>query len=420
MMAPGGLRFCVVAGGTRGDVEPLTEVVRGLVNEGHEVRFIANALYQDAIEGCGATWVDDGSQDPRQVMAAEAAESGQWTRPPNRLKRLIFGWKHMGPSLDSLRRLATQMQGADVVLYNAMSSPAYLVACAASVPAINLSVSAHLPTRDHAKPMGPIWQHRHQLPALYNLGVPWLYGLFAWSADRKWLRPWCAELGIRSPGLSEWTLQPKAWGLSGFSSRLLPRPTDWPANREVTGFWFSQQTCRLAASALDRPVVHPPSKVYLYFGSNSVGEDPVARDIILPVLKELGLETVDASGMKQDDGRKRDYREILQTSEIVIHHGGVGTSGLVAQFGCVSVIVPAFGEQRFWAARMERLGLCPRVIPRLELDRDGFRATMKSVLQDSGYVQRARTFGRELLAEKGAEKASRRILEISAEAQGQC
>jgi sterol 3beta-glucosyltransferase len=420
MMAPGGLRFCVVAGGTRGDVEPLTEVVRGLVNEGHEVRFIANALYQDAIEGCGATWVDDGSQDPRQVMAAEAAESGQWTRPPNRLKRLIFGWKHMGPSLDSLRRLATQMQGADVVLYNAMSSPAYLVACAASVPAINLSVSAHLPTRDHAKPMGPIWQHRRQLPALYNLGVPWLYGLFAWSADRKWLRPWCAELGIRSPGLSEWTLQPKAWGLSGFSSRLLPRPTDWPANREVTGFWFSQQTCRLAASALDRPVVHPPSKVYLYFGSNSVGEDPVARDIILPVLKELGLETVDASGMKQDDGRKRDYREILQTSEIVIHHGGVGTSGLVAQFGCVSVIVPAFGEQRFWAARMERLGLCPRVIPRLELDRDGFRATMKSVLQDSRYVQRARTFGRELLAEKGAEKASRRILEISAEAQGQC
>lgn len=415
MKAVARLRFCVVAGGTRGDVEPLTEVVRGLAAEGHEVRFVANGLYQDSIEACGARWVDDGSQDPRQVMAAEAAESGQWTRPPNRLKRLIFAWKHMGPSLESLRSLTSRMQGANVVLYNAMSSPAYLVARAASVPAINLSVSTHLPTRDHAKPMGPIWQHRRELPAAYNLAVPWLYGMYAWLADRKWLRPWCAELGIPSPGLHEWTMQPRAWGLSGFSPRFLPRPTDWPAHREVTGFWFSDQTCRLAAAALERPVVHPPRKVYLYFGSNSVGEDPVARDIILPVLNELGLEFVDAGNPKRDGGVKRDYREVLGASDIVIHHGGVGTCGLVVQFGCASVIVPAFGEQRFWAARMEKLGLCPRVIPRLELDRAGFRSAMQAVLQDPGYVQRARSAGRGLLAERGAEMTCRRILEIAAD-----
>jgi len=239
--------------------------------------------------------------------------------------------------------------------------------------------------------------------------------LYAWTADRNWLRPWCAELGIPSPSLHEWTMQPRAWGLSGFSSRLLPRPTDWPENREVTGFWFSDDTCRFAAAALERPVVHPPRKVYLYFGSNSVGEDPVARDIILPVLNELGLETIDAASARREGGVKRDYREVLGASDIVIHHGGVGTCGLVAQFGCASVIVPAFGEQRFWAARMEKLGLCPRVIPRLELDRDGFRAAMKSVLQDPGYVQRARSMGRGLLAERGAEKAWRRVLEIASD-----
>jgi hypothetical protein len=64
---------------------------------------------------------------------------------------------------------------------------------------------------------------------------------------------------------------------------------------------------------------------------------------------------------------------------------------------------------------MEKVGLCPRVIPRVELDRDGFRATMQAVLQDPGYVQRARNFGRGLLSEKGAEKACRRILEIASD-----
>jgi UDP:flavonoid glycosyltransferase YjiC (YdhE family) len=80
------------------------------------------------------------------------------------------------------------------------------------------------------------------------------------------------------------------------------------------------------------------------------------------------------------------------------------------------VIVPAFGEQRFWAARMELAGLCPRVIPRSELDRDGFRAAMQAVMRDAGFATRARNFGKLLLSENGTEKATQRVLEMAASA----
>jgi sterol 3beta-glucosyltransferase len=406
----------MVAGGTRGDVEPLTEIVRGLTEAGHSVRFVTDALYRDSIENCGAEWVDNGGPDPRTIIAAEAAGSRQWTRPPNRLRRLIYGWKHMGPSLDALRWVSAQVKGSDVVLYNPMCSPAYIAAQGAGLPAILLSVSTRQPSREHSKPVGPIFQHRHRLPAAYNLAVPWLFGVFDWSADRKWLRPWCAELGIPSPGLHEWVVQPRAPGLFGFSPHLLRRPADWPTNREVTGFWFSEETRRRAASALERRSGQVPRKVYLYFGSNAVGEDRVIRDVILPVLQELKLELIEGSHGSGEGGRRVDYRDLLSEADIVIHHGGVGTSGLVAQFGCAHVIVPAFGEQRFWAARMELAGLCPRVIPRSELDRDGFRAAMQAVMRDAGFATRARNFGKLLLSENGTEKATQRVLEMAASA----
>ena len=65
---------------------------------------------------------------------------------------------------------------------------------------------------------------------------------------------------------------------------------------------------------------------------------------------------------------------------------------------------------------MELAGLCPRVIPRLKLDRAGFRAAMQAVLQDAGFATRARNLGRALLTENGAEKATQRVLEMAASA----
>ncbi len=405
------LRICVMARGTRGDVEPLTEVVRKLVAARHQVRFVTNPIYRETVEECGAVWVDDASDDPREVMQAEAARSGQWTRRTNLFQRLWFAWRNMGMPVTALRVLSEEARRSDAVLYNSMCSPGYLAAAAAGVPAIGLAVSVYLPSRCHSKAIGPIFQHRMRLPGLYNLAVPWLFSFYLWSGDRHWLRPWCAELGIPVPGFREWTLQPRAPRLAGFSPRILPRPTDWPSGHEVTGFWYSESTLARARAALDGSARHPVKTVYSYFGSNSAATDPVADQVILPVLQEEGMRVLTA---ERWDGRgeRTDYRDTLAEADLVVHHGGVGTAGLVTQFGRPSLVVPALGEQRFWGVQLEKAGLCPRVVPRQILDRDSFRRALREVIQDPTYAARARELGKAMLGESGAENACARILGI--------
>ena len=65
---------------------------------------------------------------------------------------------------------------------------------------------------------------------------------------------------------------------------------------------------------------------------------------------------------------------------------------------------------------MELAGLCPRVIPRLKLDRDGFRSAMQAVMRDGRFTSRAREFGKDLLEERGTEKATQRVLEVATSA----
>lgn len=44
--------------------------------------------------------------------------------------------------------------------------------------------------------------------------------------------------------------------------------------------------------------------------------------------------------------------------DVAMHHGGAGTTGASLRAGIPTIIKPWFGDQFFWASRVEKLGVC--------------------------------------------------------------
>ena len=49
--------------------------------------------------------------------------------------------------------------------------------------------------------------------------------------------------------------------------------------------------------------------------------------------------------------------DFLELIDAAVHHGGAGTTGASLRAGIVTVIKPYFGDQYFWANRVEDLGV---------------------------------------------------------------
>jgi UDP:flavonoid glycosyltransferase YjiC (YdhE family) len=77
----------------------------------------------------------------------------------------------------------------------------------------------------------------------------------------------------------------------------------------------------------------------------------------------------------------------------------------------VPVIVPFFGDQRFWASRLRELGTSPPPVPRAELSSERLATALHSALTNKTMTEAVQTLGAQIASEQGAAQAARLIAE---------
>ena len=98
------------------------------------------------------------------------------------------------------------------------------------------------------------------------------------------------------------------------------------------------------------------------------------------------------------------FSEIFPRARIVIHHGGIGTTGQALRAGLPQLVVPLFADQFDNAARVVRLGVARSVgLKRYRADRAA--AELSALLGEESYHARAVAVGREVSQEDGSEVA---------------
>jgi UDP:flavonoid glycosyltransferase YjiC (YdhE family) len=400
------MRIAIETLGTRGDVQPYLALSRGLMARGHEVQLAGPVQFQDFAAGHGVPFVGlpgeflalmDTPEGKAAIAGGEGFAAG--------FKLLKYVRPLMRKLLDSEWAAVRDFQ-PDVVVYHPKSLGSPGMATALGVPHV---LASPLPgfTATSAFPspllpfasLGPLNRASHSL-AIHGAGL--LFG--------KDLRRWREDNGI---GAKQRPV-PAAGTLYAYSPAVLPSPADWGRDVLVSGYWFLDSPewtpdDRLAAflRAGDAPA-------YVGFGSMP-GLDPGELALVMAeALRRVGKRGVFASGGGALAGAAlpahvhfiagAPHDRLLPMMSATIHHGGAGTTAASLRAGLPTTIMPFFGDQPFWARRVEDLGVGPAPLNRKTLTIYA-PATALVAMDDPTMRSRADALGRAIRAEHGVAAA---------------
>ena len=296
-------------------------------------------------------------------------------------------------------------QGADMLVGNLATYAARLVAEKRGIP---WASAMHIPTLFVSAFDPPLLPGFPGLSkALRFLGPAFWgpLGRFLKWATRWMARPWRRlrqEIGLPPvSGVNPLTDGYSPWlHLALFSKRLLDKQPDWPAQTVVTGFpWHDQDGSAGLPPALARFLDDGPSPIVFTLGTAVAADAGSFYESSAQAARLLGRRAV----LILKDPRNRpptlpdgvaafDYApfsELFPRAAAIVHHGGIGTTGLAMRSGRPMLVMPCAWDQPDNAERMARLGIS-RTIPRHRCTPARVAAELRRLLDDPTYGRRPR------------------------------
>ncbi|RYY23660.1 MAG: glycosyltransferase [Sphingomonadales bacterium] len=404
------MRVAIHTLGTRGDVQPYLALARGLKSQGHDVLLAAPSQFEAFVGTRGIAFAHLPGEYLELMETSEAKAaitgSGGFTAGFKMLKHV----KPVAKKQLAMEWAAAKAFNPELIVYHpkAVGVP-HIAEKLKCLTVLASPLPGFTPTKEFASPMMPF----RSLGPLNRA----THSLMAGSGDtifRGMIGDWrVKDLGL--PRRPRSSLTPDAT-LYAFSSHVVPVPADWPASVDVTGYWFLEDDQAWSPSAdLERFLADGRTPVYVGFGSMP-GLDPVAMTkLVLDALAEAGergvLATgggaihgdVSASHVHFIDGAPHD--KLFPLVSACVHHGGAGTTAASLRAGKPTVICPFFGDQPFWAHRIEDLGVGPTSVNLKQLSSKSLAAAIHDAVDEPAYELRGAAVGRGIRSEDGVARA---------------
>jgi UDP:flavonoid glycosyltransferase YjiC (YdhE family) len=389
--------------GSRGDVAPYTGLGHGLFRAGHEVTLVTHARFEPLVAGSGVRF-HPLPVDPRAELESSRGRG---------LHRSATGVGKLVRVAAMARALAGRMtddlvaaaRSSDMLLLSASVGPlGHTIAEGLVLPCLDVPLQPLLPTREFGPPM----LGARSLGALGNriaghgVGRALEY-VFAGALP-------AARQRLGMPDTRTTTARRERQPvLHGFSPLVVPRPGDWPAGADVTGYWWPYDgDARLPPVLRDFLDAGPPP-VYVGLGSATVPDPARLSAAVVRALRRAGLRGVVQRGWAGLEAAGDDvltidevpHSALFPRTAAVVHHAGAGTTAAGLRAGVPSVPVPVQFDEGFWAARLVRLGVAPRALPLRGLTADSLAAALTRATRDPAFGRRAAALGARIRAEDG-------------------
>jgi UDP:flavonoid glycosyltransferase YjiC (YdhE family) len=394
------MRILIAAAGSRGDVAPYTGLGAALRGAGYDVALAATDTFEPLVRDAGlefrrlpaGTRVAGGGTGRRELMRTAAAfttELGQG----------------FADALDG---------GADLLLLSATTAPlGWHLTEATGTPSLGVYLQPTAPTGDFP----PVVTGARSLGRPVNRAA----GRFALRMADRVYEEAVAKLRHRldlsplSPYEMRRRQERRNWPvLHGFSTALVPRPSDWRSGLEVVGNWWPHHdTTGRLPTGLEDFLSAGPQPVLIGFGSMASGEGERLSEIAVRALRRAGLRGVLQTGSA---GLAADGDDVFTIGDVphaplfprlaaVVHHGGAGTTAAVLRAGVPAVPVPVTADQPFWAGRLAALGAATDPIPFRHLTAERLAEALDRVVRQQAYSRAAARAARHMAAENGADQA---------------
>lgn len=405
-------RIVIAAFGTRGDVVPVAGLgVRLRSTLGAEVTVAAQQPYEPMITAAGLQFAllpKDTEQATRESTYGQGVVDGARMRPSTEV---------MAQMRDDLvgvgEAMAAAATGCDLLLLEGPIGGllGYHVAEALGIPSMGLLLQPASATGQFAPPALTArsfgrWGNR----------LAWRAGEAGESVYTPLVDDLRRSLGL--PHESRRSYQRRRndlWPvLYGFSAHVVPRPPDWRAGLDVTGYWWSPDApARQPSPELSEFLRAGPPPVFVGLGSTATARGEQLSRTIVAALRQAGARAVVQAGWARLHADGDDvitvgdlpHQWLFPRMAAVIHHAGAGTSAAVLRAGVPSVPVTGIMDQPFWARRLHALGVATAPLRRVSLTAEELAAAVTDAVGDPRYRQRAQELSPLIEAEDGAAKA---------------
>ncbi len=410
------MRVVVTAIGSRGDIQPMLAIAKGLRDTGHDVCVATHLPYQETARALNCRFRP--IQVNPEATLQQLTERG--TLEANPIRALVDVIRLFRPLLAGLGDdLVAVSQNAELVTVSLIGL-AFLSTLTEllGTQAVPLLLQPTHPTRAFPNPFFATPRPLQRFKLLNRL--TWLTtqnplvnavilgAVNAWRRKRFNLPPAVAPFSvIRQFGIPV---------LYGYSASVVAKPSDWAENFYITGYWYLDRNAQWQppAELLDFLEAGSPP-VYVGFGSMRSRRSMKTAQVLMTAIQRSGQRAIVAEGW----GGLRVAElppNVLALSEAphdwlfpqvsaVIHHGGAGTTGAGLRAGIPSILTPFVGDQLFLGQRIFELGVGPAPIPNSQLTSKRLAKAIEQVVSDPKMRQRAAELGENIRTEDGVGTA---------------
>ena len=410
------MRLTLLAAGSRGDIQPMVALGKGLAHAGHAVKLATHETFEPfvrrhgldfaALPGDPTAMVQSGAG--RQLMDAGG----------NGFKYILSLARLVAPQLDRyLADAEAACRDAEGIVFSHLmfigcdlAEKFRVPCCMASPIPLGQTGAFPLPLAPEIPILGKVYNRLSQaLPAGFISAL--LRGpLNRWRTTKLGLEP---LPGSGPLGRRRQVTLPIFYG---FSAAVVPRPADWPSNQQVTGYHFlDDMTGWKPSQELETFLQAGPPPVYIGFGSMTSSDPEADTRLVLDALARTGARALLATGWGGLGDAGMDDRAmaisdaphdwLFPRMAAVVHHGGAGTTAAGLRAGVPSVVVPFNADQPFWGRQIARIGVGPAPIPKRRLTADTLAAALTIALGDETMRTRAAALGEQIRAEDGISTA---------------
>lgn len=406
-------RVLLACWGSYGDLFPYLAIAGALRARGHDPVIASCPYYADLVRAEGVTFrpLRPDIRPDDTALIARLMDARRGTEVI--LREMIV------PALaDSVADLEAAASGVDLIVSHPVTFAAPLIAERRGLPWLS-SVLA---------PMS--FFSAYDFPALPN--VPWAVGLrrfgpwtgrslmavarritWSWTAPVRALR---AEWGLPPAGdpLYEGQFSPRGT-LALFSAALGEPQRDWPARTTITGFPFFNRAIPMpdaVAAFLDAG----PAPIVFTLGSSAVfspgrfyeASAAAARTLGKRALLLVGPNPSNVPAEPSPDvlvAEGAPHDQVFARAAVVVHQGGVGTTGQAMRSGRPQLVVPHAHDQFDNAVRMRRRGI-GRVVYASRYTAARATGALRALQRDWAVATRAGHVANLVAGEGGAEAAA--------------
>lgn len=256
----------------------------------------------------------------------------------------------------------------------------------------------------------------HKRGGAYNYFTYVVIDNVFWKATAGQINRWRKKT-LKLPRTSLDKLQPhKVPFLYNFSPSVVIPPLDFSDHIRITGYWFLDSNSDWKPPADLENFIKKAREdgrkiVYVGFGSVTVNDPAAMTRAVVQAVCNANVRCILSKGWSDRMTNKDPsvpevplpddifqikscpHDWLFKQVDAAVHHGGAGTTGASLRAGIPTIIKPFFGDQFFFAGRVEDLGVGTSI---RKMNASSFTKALKLATTDARMILKAQILGEQI------------------------